>query len=133
MEYHLNRTKLELIIQSDETVASNMSPEFTGQAEQYQVETASGLTPMHKYFLAVLVLALVNAILGAIYFTLTYKRKAKHWFTVHEEDPLRVRRRRQSSLHDDQEKHHRRKFSTHIALAVGQNKESARRVSSVYL
>ena len=88
------------------------------------------LSPMHKYFLVVLVLAIVNGILGLVYFLLTYKKKQKHWLPVAEEDPLRIRRRQSS---EEQERQKRRKYSTHLVLAVGQNRESARRVSSVYL
>ena len=95
-------------------------------------ETLPLLSPMHKYFLAVLVLATVNALLGALYFVIVQKRKRKRGvFLTHEENPLRIARRH-SSL-EESERHKRRKFSTHIALAVGKNKESARRVSSVYL
>ena len=135
MEDPVSGTPNEPNVLSNQTVATNMSSNLLLTSDQSRIiDDSIVFTSMHKHFLVVLVLALTNAILGLIYFSLTYKRKQKYWFPVHDEDQLRTRiSRRQCSVVDEHEKQKRRKYSTHIALAVSQSRESARRVSSVYL
>ena len=80
-----------------------------------------------KYFLAVLILALINGVLGIIYYCLKYRHKRRSWFYI-EENSLRVRHTQGRFR-----RRGKRKYSTHIALAASKSRESARRMSSYYL
>ena len=92
------------------------------------------LSPMKKCFLVVLVFAMIDALLGAIYTMIWYHSKKKKALRNHTESRHavpRVHRAPVCNHNNSQQK--KRRTSTHIAIAMAQNKESVRRVASAYL
>ena len=90
------------------------------------------LSPMHKYFLVTLILALLNLLLGIIYGYIRYF-KNRHNCCKKRTEYQRSSMRRQSVSEGVVYKSERRKTSTHIVLAAAQSKQAARRMSSAYL
>ena len=104
-------------------------------AESAENNDITSLSPMQKYFLAVLILAILNAILGAIYGMISYhtKKRRKMGPRYHGESRPVVNRVHKIAVYVGASEQKKRRMSTHIAIAMAQNKQSVRRVASSYL
>ena len=101
------------------------------------------LSPMQTHFLVVFALAAVNVILGAVYAFIHYKRRqgryryrgqGGHVVGGHGHGQGQGRQWiSMDILENNGAENSRRKMSTNLVLAVGQKKQSARRISNAFL
>jgi hypothetical protein len=128
-----NITSGYLPTQLESVTSAAMTTAIPDQSDTTVQPDAPTLTPIQRHFLVVFVLAVANVILGSIYAFLWYRGKRKHTFTYIEESAIPLKRKKSSAMSDNSNHKYKRRMSTHIALSVGQNRQSSRSVSSAFL